>query len=72
MVTLIFLSLPNVEMDLERVASRVIQGGHNVPEDVIRRRFEHGIKNFERYKVLVDSWQLYDNSGVPPILQEEG
>ncbi len=72
MVTLIFLSLPNVEMALERVASRVIQGGHNVPEDVIRRRFEHGIKNFERYKVLVDSWQLYDNSGVPPILQEEG
>ena len=72
MVTLIFLSLPNVEMALERVATRVIQGGHNVPEDVIRRRFAHGRKNFERYKVLVDSWQLYDNSGVPPILQEEG
>jgi predicted ABC-type ATPase len=71
-VTLIFLSLPNAEMALARVATRVIQGGHNVPEDVIRRRFAHGIKNLERYKVLVDNWQLYDNSGVPPILQEEG
>jgi predicted ABC-type ATPase len=71
LVKLIFLSLPNVEIALERVATRVKQGGHNVPEDVIRRRFAHGIKNFERYKVLVDSWQLYDNSGAPPILMEE-
>lgn len=71
LVKLIFLSLPNVEIALERVATRVKQGGHNVPEDVIRRRFAHGIKNFEHYKMLVNSWQLYDNSGVPPILLEE-
>ena len=70
-VKLIFLSLPNVEFALERVATRVIQGGHNVPEDVIRRRFSHGIANFERYKVLVDSWQLYDNSDAPPVLLDE-
>lgn len=31
----------------------------------------HGIENFERYKVLVDSWQLYDNSGVPTVLLDE-
>ena len=48
------------------------QGGHNVPEEVIRRRFAHGIKNFERYKLLVDSWQLYDNSGAPTVLLDEG
>lgn len=71
LVKLFFLSLPNVEMALERVATRVIQGGHNVPEEVIRRRFAHGIKNFERYKLLVDSWQLYDNSGAPPVLLDE-
>lgn len=53
------------------VAFRVIQGGHNVPEEVIRRRFAHGIQNFECYKVLVDSWQLYDNSDAPPILLDE-
>lgn len=71
LVKLIFLSLPNVEIALERVATRVIQGGHNVPEDVIQRRFAHGIKNFERYKVLVDGWQMYDNSGAPPVLLDE-
>lgn len=71
-VKLIFLSLPDVGMAIERVANRVIQGGHNVPEDVIRRRFAHGIRNFERYKTLVDSWQLYDNSGIPAVLIEEG
>ena len=71
-VELAFLSLPDVEMAIERVAIRVIQGGHNVPEDVIRRRFTNGINNFERYKLLVDNWQLYDNSGIPAILIEEG
>ena len=72
LVKLIFLSLLNVEIALERVATRVKQGGHHVSEDVIRRRFVHGIQNFERYKVLVDSWQLYDNSGIPAVLLEEG
>ncbi len=71
-VKLIFLSLPDVEIAIERVANRVIQGGHNVPEHVIRRRFAHGIANFERYKALVNSWQLYDNSGIPAVLIEEG
>lgn len=70
-VKLIFLSLPDVEMAIERVAIRVRQGGHNIPEDVIRRRFAHGIANFERYKLLVDSWQLYDNSQTPPVLLDE-
>jgi predicted ABC-type ATPase len=71
-VELAFLSLPDVEMAIKRVAMRVRQGGHNVPEDVIRRRFAHGIANFERYKLLVDSWQLYDNSGIPAVLIDEG
>ena len=70
-VKLIFLSLPDVGIAIERVATRVMQGGHNVPEEVIRRRFAHGIANFERYKLLVDSWQLYDNSGAPPVLLDE-
>lgn len=70
-VKLIFLSLPDVEIAVERVAARVTQGGHNIPEDVIRRRFTQGIKNFERYKTLVNSWQLYDNSDIPAVLLEE-
>ncbi|MBI5436641.1 MAG: zeta toxin family protein [Nitrosomonadales bacterium] len=71
-VKLVFLSLPNAEMALARVAARVAQGGHNVPETVVRRRYAAGIRNLGRYKLLVNSWQLYDNSGAPPILQEEG
>lgn len=71
-VKLVFLSLPDVEMAIERVTIRVRQGGHNIPEDVIRRRYAHGIANFERYKLLVDSWQLYDNSDIPAVLMEEG
>ena len=71
-VKLIFLSLPDVELAIERVANRVLQGGHNIPENIIRRRFAHGIGNFERYKALVDSWQLYDNSDIPAVLLEEG
>ena len=72
LVELAFLSLPDAEMAIERVAMRVRQGGHNIPEAVIRRRFAHGIDNFERYKLLVDSWQLYDNSSTPAVLIEEG
>lgn len=71
-VELAFLSLPDVELAIKRVAMRVRQGGHNVPEDVIRRRFAHGIANLARYKLLVDSWQLYDNSGIPAVLIDEG
>jgi predicted ABC-type ATPase len=62
-VKLFFLRLPNVELAIERVAMRVRQGGHDIPPDVIRRRFASGWENFEYlYKPLVDSWVLFDNS----------
>lgn len=63
-VKLIFLSLPNVETAIARVAERVLQGGHHIPEDIIRRRFLSGLINFNNcYKMLVDSWMHFDNSG---------
>lgn len=72
-VTLFFLSLPSAEMAINRVAERVKQGGHHIPEDVIRRRFEAGIKNFEaHYRVLVDAWALYDNTSDEPVMIEWG
>ena len=72
-VALFFLSIPFVEMAIGRVAERVAQGGHSVPEDVIRRRFVAGRRNFETiYRNLVDSWLLYDNGGDVPILLEWG
>lgn len=68
LVNLFFLSLPNVETAIERVASRVRQGGHDIPEVVIRRRFAGGLDNFHRhYKMVVDDWTLYDNGGAEPV-----
>ncbi len=68
-VKLIFLQLDNVEEAIARVAQRVRQGGHNIPEAIIRRRFAIGRENFERrYAPQVDAWALYDNSGPQPVL----
>jgi predicted ABC-type ATPase len=63
-VKLIFLSLPTADLAVSRVAARAAQGGHNVAEEVIRRRFDAGLRNFESlYRKLVSTWVFYDNSG---------
>ena len=68
-VSLFYLRLSSVDVAIARVAERVIQGGHDIPESVIRRRFASGMRNFEvRYKGCVDTWALYDNSGMQPVL----
>jgi len=70
-VSLFFLMLPNVETAVARVAARVRQGGHDIPEPVIRRRFALGWNNFQRhYKRAVDDWALYDNGGAEPVMLE--
>ncbi len=67
-VVLFFLWLPSAEMAVARVADRVRQGGHDIPETTIRRRFEAGLRNFFRwYAPLVDAWHLYDGSQLPPL-----
>lgn len=72
-VHLIFLRLPAVDMAMARVAVRVAQGGHQVAEETIRRRFVQGWANFQNlYRELVDSWQLYDNSGEHAVLVAQG
>ena len=72
-IKLYFLKLPDPEIAIARVKQRVKEGGHNVSEDVIRRRFNAGWNNFERlYKNLVDEWAIYDNAGEEPILLNEG
>lgn len=72
-VALLFLALPSPEYAVARVRMRVSQGGHAVPEDVVRRRFRSGRANFEQvYKSLVDTWALYDSTTSPPILVEWG
>lgn len=62
---LIFLSLPNPDLAVARVAERVRQGGHHVPEDVVRRRFASGLSNLLSWTpAVVDSWQVVDNADV--------
>jgi|SRR5215470_17559443 len=72
-VKLIFLSLPNPDMAIARVATRVAQGGHDVRSTIIRRRFEAGLRNFQDvYLHLVDMWEWYDNSSSTPQLISSG
>jgi predicted ABC-type ATPase len=62
-IHLFFLWVDKVDTCITRVAQRVRNGGHNIPEDVIRRRFVLGLRNFFRmYYSIVDSWELYDYS----------
>jgi predicted ABC-type ATPase len=70
-VELFFLSLPSAEMAVQRVAERVRQGGHDIPEVTIRRRFDSGARLFrDVYQPLVDKWVLYDNSGDEPGMMD--
>ena len=72
-VSLYFLSLPHAGMAVERLRVRVSQGGHNIPEAVIRRRFDAGIENFiSLYKPLVNDWFLYDNQTPLATLLAQG
>jgi len=71
-VAVIYLRIPSADFAVKRVARRVGEGGHNIPEAVIRRRFERGWANFEGlYREVADEWQLYDNSGGAPVLLAE-
>ncbi len=72
-VKLFFLSLVSPEEAIARVAERVAQGGHHVPNEVIRRRFYAGLDNFQKlYRLEVDFWRWYDNSGRTPKLIDVG
>lgn len=71
-VHLIYLWLPTAEMAVRRVAARVRAGGSGVPEETIRRRYEHGGVNFLKiYRPLADWWACLDNSGelIVPVAQ---
>lgn len=62
-VHVVYLWLPNADLAVARVAARVRAGGHDVPADVVRRRFERGRHNFfTLYRDLADRWRLYDAS----------
>ncbi|MBM4019024.1 MAG: Zeta toxin family protein [Planctomycetes bacterium] len=70
---LVFLWLPSPDFAVARVAERVRMGGHAVPEQTIRRRYDAGLRNFFRlYRPLASTWRLHDNSRAAPRLVAEG
>ena len=72
-IDIVYLKLSSSRLALRRVAARVRQGGHNVPQADVLRRFVRGWDNFQRvYRALADSWAVYDNSGRAPQLLEKG
>ena len=72
-VKLIFFWLNSTQLAVRRVAQRVTEGGHNIPENVIKRRYVAGIRNlFKIFIPIVDNWLIADNSAVPRILIAEG
>jgi predicted ABC-type ATPase len=61
-VSLLYLRLPDVERSILRVRTRLEAGGHGIPEDVIRRRYEKSLRYLEEiYKPLVDEWYIWDS-----------
>lgn len=63
-----YLWVPNVELALSRIRRRVLAGGHDVPETIVRRRYDRSIRNFlKRYRRLGNSWTLFDNSSQKPV-----
>jgi predicted ABC-type ATPase len=63
-VAVMFFWLPTPDLAVGRVRARVAAGGHDVPEEVVRRRYRSSIANFMKlYAPLADAWWLYDNEG---------
>ncbi|MGN7990631.1 zeta toxin family protein [Pedobacter sp. 22226] len=61
-VTLLFFWLNDVELAIERVKTRVLEGGHDIPEDVIRRRYKKGIENLQQFTNVADYWLIINSS----------
>ena len=72
-VTLLYFWLNSPEQARERVAERVRKGGHNIPVEIIERRYSEGIDNlFNIYMPIVDTWILVDNSKTPRSVVASG
>jgi len=72
-ITLVYFWLNSLELAIARVKRIVAEGGHNIPEEVIRRRYKKGIKNlFHLFILIRDYWIIIDNSQKPYIVVAEG
>lgn len=67
-IALIFYWLTSIQLAKYRVRQRVQKGGHGIPNDVIKRRYDRGLKNFFfMYKDIVNEWTFLDNSRTEPV-----
>jgi predicted ABC-type ATPase len=72
-IEIVYLRLRSPQLALRRIAARVRQGGHNVPRADVLRRFTRSWTNFQKsYRLLADTWGVYDNSGRTSQLLERG
>lgn len=72
-VTLLFFWLDSTDLAIERVKARVSEGGHNIPSNIIVRRYFNGLKNlFNLYIPKTDYWMVFDNSNMAAALIAEG
>ena len=72
-VTLLYFWINSPDLAVKRVKDRVEAGGHNIPEHVIRRRYDMGLKYFfDDYMPVSDRWILIDNSVSPMKIIAEG
>ena len=72
-IKLLFFWLPTYEMAIDRVAIRVSEGGHNIPKDIIKRRYFRGIENlFNIYIPLAHDWAVFENSNKNPEIIAQG
>ena len=72
-VTLLFFWLKSPQQAIERVAERVAKGGHDIPKDMIVRRYWEGLDNlFKIYMPIVDTWILVNNSETPRSIVATG
>lgn len=63
-VHLLYIWLPNADQAVARVQLRVRHGGHDVPEETIRRRYDRSLHNLlELYMPIVSTWRVYDGRG---------
>jgi predicted ABC-type ATPase len=72
-IEIVYLRLRSPQLALRRIAARVKQGGHDVPRADVLRRFTRSWTNFQNsYRLLADTWSVYDNSGRTSQLLERG
>jgi predicted ABC-type ATPase len=69
---LLYFSARGPEICLERIARRVAEGRHDVPEEIVRRRFARSHDNLPQYTAAADLWRIYEASGPKPCLAAEG